>query len=135
MLEVYTIGQTLTSGSAIPFNNVQIEKGKTAVLTAPSTISLNAAGVYMVAVDGEMIGTAAGDGTVRLSRDSLPVAAAAATATLAAAATVPYEFTTLVQVPYNNSPCCCASSPVNLQLVYTGPAATGNANVCVTKIC
>lgn len=135
MLEVYTINQTLTSGSAIPFNNVQIEKGKTAVLTAPSTISLNAAGVYMVAVDGEMIGTEAGDGTVQLSRGGLSIAAAASTATLAAGSTVPYAFTTLVQVPKNNSPCCCASSPVNLQCVYTGPAATGNINVCVTKIC
>ena len=130
MIEVYTINQALISGSAIPFNNVAIQKGKTAVLSAPSNISLNAPGIYMVSVDGTFMGATAGTGEVQLSRNGVAVEAAASSATLAADTTIPYAFTTFVQVPR-----CCASIPVDLKCVYTGDEATGDINVCVSKIC
>ena len=44
-------------------------------------------------------------------------------------------FVTLVQVPTNNTYCCC-SSPTVIQVMNTGAEATfTNVNVVVTKVC
>lgn len=122
MLQAYSLNVTAAANSAIPFNNVTIEKGTTAILSAPGTINLNKAGVYMVSADASSA-TAA---TIQLSRDGV----------LQPQATSP-SFTTLVQVSRNNCNCNCITSPVVIRLVNPTAAAETftDANIVVTKIC
>ena len=123
MLEVYSLDITVTADSTIPLNNVTIEKGCTAKLSAPSTIELNKCGVYMVAVDG----IAEAPTTVTMYKNGVaqPQAQSSSTA---------IGFTTLVQVPTNNSDCCC-SSPTTIQFYNDTATTLTSFNVCVTKVC
>ena len=124
MLEAYTLNTTVAAGAAIPFNNVSIEKGCTAKLSAPASIELNKCGVYMVAFDG-VAGTST---TVQLLKDGVAQPQAQSTGTVVG-------FTTLVQVDKNNCNCNCCSSPTVLRLTSSAAATFTNVNVCVTKIC
>lgn len=133
MLEVYSISQDFTDGVAIPLNNISIRKGCTAVLAAPATVELNKCGVYMVSCNATLTGAAAGSAKIQMSKNGVAQPQAQAGETLATTPTS-LEFTTLVQVSQNNSPCYCAS-PTLLQFIYSGDDATGTINVCVTKIC
>ena len=122
MLEAYSVDATLTANSAIPFFNVTLEKGTTAVLQSPSTIALNKCGVYMVSVNG----TFSASTTIQLYKDGVAQPQAQMTGEAV-------SFMTLVQVDKNNSNCCC-SSPTRIQ-VQTTAAGTGTYNVVVTKVC
>lgn len=131
MLEAYSLNQSFTPTIAIPLNNISIEKGCTAILTAPATIELNKAGIYMVSMDAATDAAATeGTGTIQMTKNGVAQPQAQATSTLPA----PLSFVTLVQVPSNNTP-CCITSPTTLQFIYTGTETTGSINVCVTKIC
>ena len=125
MLEAYSLNITVPADSAIPFNNVTLEKGCTSILNGVSTIELNKCGVYMVECDTSATATTA----IQLFKNGVAVPQAQSTDSSPA-------FTTLVQVPTNNSECCCAS-PTNIQIknVGTASATFTNANVVVTKIC
>ena len=123
MLEAYSLNVTVTANSAIPFNNVTIEKGCTARLTAPATIELNKKGVYIVYFDG-VAGTST---TVQLYKDGVAQPQAQSTGTAV-------SFVTLVQVPNDNC-CACSSSPTVLRVVNTTAGTFTNANVAVTKLC
>ena len=123
MLEAYSLNVAVGADSAIPFNNVTLEKGCTAVLSSPGTIQLNKCGVYMVSVDG----TAAAATTVELYKDGVAQPQAQSTGTTP-------SFVTLVQVDRNNCGCAC-SSPVNLQVMNTTATTFTNVNVVVTKVC
>lgn len=135
MLEAYSTNIAVATNSAIPFNNVTIEKGCTAKIESSATISLNKAGVYMVSVDAAGIPTSAGVMSIQLSKDGTlqPQAQSAVTGTTTNVDNV--SFTTLVQVKDNNT-CSCCTSPTIIRVVNTGVPATYNiANICVTKIC
>lgn len=134
MLQAYSLNLTFTDGAAIPLNNIVLKKGCTAELAAPASIDLNKAGIYMVSMDVELTGTAAGTGTIQLTRDGVAQPFASTSVSLAAGDTVSGSFISLVQVPQNNT-CCCLTSPVTLQCIYSGAAATGDINICITKIC
>ena len=95
MLEAYSINVSVGANSPIPFNAVSVEKGCTAILSSPTTIELNKAGVYMVACD---VSTATAN-TIQLSKDGVLQAQAQSTGTSP-------SFTTLVQVDKNNTNCC-----------------------------
>ena len=124
MLEVFSTSVDVAVGAPIPFNNVSVRKGCTAVESAPATIQLNKCGVYMVSVDA----SAEASTTIELSKDGLFQPQAQSTGTS-------LSFETLVQVPSSNSYCCC-SSPTVIQLYNTGAATTfTNVNVVVTKVC
>lgn len=123
MLEAYSLNVAVGADSAIPFNNVTLEKGCTAVLSSPGTIQLNKCGVYMVSVDG----TAEAATTVELYKDGVAQPQAQSTGTTP-------SFVTLVQVDRNNCGCAC-SSPVNLQVMNTTATTFTNVNVVVTKVC
>ena len=124
MLEVFSTSVDVAVGAPIPFNNVSVRKGCTAVESAPATIQLNKCGVYMVSVDA----SAEASTTIELSKDGLLQPQAQSTGTS-------LSFETLVQVPSSNSYCCC-SSPTVIQLYNTGAATTfTNVNVVVTKVC
>ena len=128
MLQAYSNNITFVDTAAIPLNNIVIRKGCTAVLGSPATIELNKAGVYMVHCDAT---AAAGGGTVQMYKDG--VAQPFAKTVLDADSG---SFESLVQVPENNTNCCCLTSPTTLQFIFDETtAATGDINVVVTKLC
>ena len=135
MLEGYSTNITVATDTAIPFNNVTIEKGVTAKLAAPATIELNKAGVYMVSVDAAGTATTAGDVSIQLSKDGIlqPQAQSISTGTTTGVESL--SFTTLVQVSQNNT-CSCCTSPTIIRVINTGVPTTYNiANIVVTKVC
>lgn len=125
MLEGYSLNVVAAANTAFPFNNVTIQKGCTAVFNTVNTIQLNKCGVYMVACNG----SAAAASTIQLAKDGVLQPQAQSTGTSPA-------FVTLVQVPHNNSNCCCAS-PTRIQIVNPTVAAETltSINIVVTKIC
>lgn len=126
MLEAYSLNVTVPATSSIPFNNVTLQKGCTAVLTSPASIELNRCGVYMISVDA----SAAAASTIQLSKDGVlqPQAQAVGTSP---------SFVTFVQVDKNNNPNCCCSSPVTIRIVNptTADETFTNVNICVSKLC
>ena len=76
----------------------------------------------MVEVDA----TAAASTTLQLYKDGIAQPQAQSTGTNP-------SFTTLVQVPKNNTPCPCAS-PVSIQIVNTDATTLSNAHIVVTKV-
>lgn len=124
MLEAYSTNVAVAANAAIPFNNVTLEKGCTAKLSAPASIELNKCGVYMVAVDA----VADAATTTQLYKDGVAQPQAQSTGTAV-------SFVTLVQVNRNNSDCNCCSSPVNLKVLTNTAVTFTNANIVVTKVC
>ena len=124
MLEAYSINITVGSTEPIPFNNVTLKKGCTAELQGTSTIVLNKCGVYMVSFDA----SSAAATSTQLYKNGVAQPQAQSTDSSLA-------FTTLVQVPTNNS-CCPCASPTTLQVVNTddADATFTNANIVVTKL-
>ena len=125
MLEVYSLNATVPASSAIPFNNVSLKKGCTATLNGVSTIELNKCGVYMVSCDA----SASASTTLQLFKDGVAQNQGQSTGSSP-------SFSTLVQVPQNNS-CCACSEPTTIQVrnVGTSSVTLSDVNVCVTKIC
>lgn len=125
MLEAYSLNVTVPADTAIPFNNLTLQKGCTAILNGVATIELNKAGVYAVECDASS--TAAS--SIQLFKDGVAQPQAQSTGTNP-------NFTTLIQVSTNNSACCCAS-PVTIQIKNIDEAAATftDINICVTKVC
>lgn len=135
MLEAYSTNVTVASDSSIPFNNVTIEKGCTAVLSAASSIQLNKAGIYMISVDAAGVPSEAGIMSIQLSKDGILQPQAQSAVTGETTDTSNMSFVTLVQVKENNT-CSCCTSPTVCRVVNTGVAATYNiVNIVVTKLC
>ena len=135
MLEAYSNNVAVATNSAIPFNNVTIQKGCTAKIESSATIALNKSGIYMVTVDAAAIPTSAGVMSIQLSKDGVLQPQAQSAVTGATTDVDNMSFTTLVQVKEDNN-CRCCTSPTTVRVVNTGVPATYNiANVCVTKIC
>lgn len=124
MLEAYSINAVVGTEEPIPFNNVTLKKGCTAELQGTSTIVLNKCGVYMVSFDA----SSAAVTSAQLYKNGIAQPQAQSTDTS-------ISFTTLVQVPTNNS-CCPCSSPTTIQIINTddAEATLTNANVVVTKL-
>lgn len=123
MLEVYSTNIEVAADAAIPFNNIHISKGCSAIESAPSTIQLNRCGVYEVNVDA----TADTDTTIQLTKNGVLQPQAQSTGTT-------LGFTTYVQVPENNTNCCC-TSPTTIQLINTEATTFTNVNCTVKKFC
>lgn len=125
MLEAYTLNPTVAAGAACQLENVAIEKGCTTELVSSATITFNKKGVYMLSCDA----SAAAASTLQLYKNGVPQPQAQATGTNP-------HFTTLVQVPNDNS-CCCSESPTKIQIINPTDAAETftSVNVCITKIC
>lgn len=136
MLQAYSTGLAITANTAVPFNNVIIDKGCAERLTAPATIELDKRGVYLVEVDGFATGGAAGANTMQLYMNGVALPQAISSFTAAAATISDFGFKTLIQVSENNCNCNCFTSPTVLQLRNGDIALTDvHANVVVTKIC
>ena len=135
MLQAYSTNVDVAANATCPFNNVTIEKGCSAVLTAPGTIQLNQRGLYLVEFDAYATPATADDVTFQLTKDGIVQPQAITSFTGEAATASAAGFKTLVQVPQNNTNCCC-SSPTTLQVV-NGDTAVEDAhfNIVVTKLC
>ena len=125
MLEVYSLNVTAAAGASFPLNNVTLQKGCTAKLSGTSTIELNKCGVYMVSCDA----SAAAASTIQLTKNGVAQPQAQSVGTSP-------SFVTLVQVPNNNTNCCC-SSPTFISIINPTDASETltNLNVCITKVC
>lgn len=125
MLEAYSTNVTVATNDAVPFNNVTVVKGQTAVLSAPATVQLNKCGVYMISVDA----SASAVSSIGLYKNGTLAPQAQATGTHP-------SFVTLVQVTENNT-CCPCTMPTVLQVknIGTASATLTNANIVVTKVC
>lgn len=136
MLEVYSLEQTVGTNVTVPLNNLTIQKGCTAVLSAPSTIQLNKCGVYMVSCNcSAEVSDDIGDISIQMTKNGLLQPQAQSTTTGETGDITTMSFVTLVQVNDSNS-CRCCDSPTLIQFINTGvPAIYHNINVTVTKVC
>lgn len=136
MLQAYSSNIDITANSAIPFNNVVIDKGCAENLSAPASIQLNQRGVYLVKVNGFGTGAAAGTETIQLYVNGVSQPQGIDSFTTAATTISNFEFNTLVQVAQNNCNCNCYTNPTVLQ-VWAGDQAltAAHVNIIVTKLC
>lgn len=137
MLEAYSTAQTIAATTgAVPFTNVSLVKGQTAVLSGTNTIQLNRAGIYMVHAVVSGVPAAAGTASIQIYKDG--VAQPEATSSTPSGLTtvgVNLAMATLVQVREDNG-CCCRMAPTVLQLINTGVGLNNaNANIVITKVC
>lgn len=123
MLYVYSLAeQTIAVDAPVAFPSIGISKGKYAIQSTESTITINCPGIYEVTFNG----TASAAGEVQLTLNGLNVEGAIANGTT-------LTFTVLVGV----NPNCCAVTdnlPARLQVVNTGEAAVTLTNVGITVI-
>lgn len=135
MLELFSLNVQVGQNGSIPFNNIKLAKGISAVHNAPATVQFNKSGVYMVKVMASVTPAAAGDVSIQLAKDGVLDQSAFSIATGAAGQTTTLGFCTLVQVRDNNT-CCCNTSPTTIQVLNTGQASTFPiVKIIVTKLC
>ena len=135
MIQAYSNNLTVPANTPVPFNNVKIRKGCTAVLSGASTFELNKRGVYYISVDAYGEAAEAGDISLQLFRNGVSQPDAISQATGAVGEIDTLHFSTFVQVEQDNTPCCC-TGPVNLQIVTGDTDITGmHINTVITKIC
>jgi hypothetical protein len=136
MLQAYSSNITITADSAIPFNNVIINKGCSEKLTAPATIEIDRRGVYVIKVDGFGTGSAADDVTIQLYVNGVALPQAQSQFTTASGNVSNFSFSTLLQVAENNCNCNCYTSPTVVQVRAAGSDLTdADINIVVTKLC
>lgn len=136
MLQVYSSNLAVDANTVFPFNNVVMDKGCGETLSAPATIQLNKAGVYLVEMDGFATPDAATEVSVQLYVNGVTQPQAISTFVPAAVTdTRTFGFKTFVRVLENNCPCNCLTSPTTLQFM-NGTTAVSDAhiNVVITRI-
>lgn len=139
MLECYSNNATVGENEAVAFNNTAIKKGCT-VEAAGATIQFNKCGIYEVSVNASAAAPSATssapvDVSLQLMKNGVAQPQAKAMETAASeTAKVNLGFTTLVQVPENNS-CNMCAAPTTCSIVNTGAeAAFDSINIVVTKL-
>ena len=125
MIGGYSLNLTVPANSPCAINNLYLDKGDTAELISGTTIQFNIKGVYMV----ECSASATAASTLQLYKNGVAQPQAQAVGTNP-------HFETFVQVPNNNTDCCC-TSPVLVQIMNpTDTAETfSNLSVNVYKMC
>lgn len=140
MIECYSNNVTVGSGNAVPFNNTVIKKGCTVEKSGASVIQFNTRGIYSVDINASVKAESLGSGSsgllsIQLYKNGVAQSQAVSSTTASdTTSTHALSFTTLVQVPEDNS-CCPCTSPTQCEILCTGiPAVIDNINVKVTKI-
>ena len=105
MIQVYSNGITVAAGGTYPLNNVTFYKGQTAVQNAVGSVALDKKGVYIVQVDGFGTLADAGDYSIQLALNGVPVPQAISTVSVDAGDIGSGSFTTLVTVSQSDCPC------------------------------
>lgn len=136
MLQAYSSNIAITANTAIPFNNVVLDKGCGETMSGVSSILLNQRGVYLVEFDGYVTPDATTLVSAQLYVNGVaqPQAISSFMGT-AVTATDSLSFKTFVQVNESNCNCNCYSSPTVIQ-VMLGETAVSDAhvNITVTKV-
>lgn len=123
MVECYSKNATAGQGEAVAWNNTVLKKGCTVDVSGAS-IQFNKCGIYEVSVNASSTASV----TLQLYKSGVAQPQAAATGEQIA-------FSTLVQVPENNSCCPCASPTVcNLVNVGSASATLDTVGLIVTKL-
>jgi hypothetical protein len=134
MIEVYSENIDVATNESIALNVVKLLKGCSVNQQGASSLIFNKCGIYEVKVDAYATATGAGDISVQMRQNGVLQPAAQSAVTAADATSVnPMSFTTLVQVPVNNSNCPC-NIPTTIDFVNTGVNANYYFHVVVTKI-
>lgn len=136
MLQVYSDNLAVAANTVFPFNNVVIDKGCAENLSAPATIQLNKAGIYLVEMDGFATPDAATEVSIQLMVNGVAQPQAISTFVPAAVTdTRTFGFKSFVRVLENNCQCNCLTAPTTLQFM-NGDTALSDAhiNVVITKI-
>lgn len=135
MIEVYSKNLTVLAGSALPLNNVALDKGCDCSLSGAATINLNKRGAYRIAVTVDAIASTGGNIQLRLHKSGVAQPQAGAEVTASDTTSIhTMSFETLVQVAQDNS-CCCCKSPVGIQIMNEGVAITlESLDVVVTRV-
>lgn len=134
MIQAYSRNITVEADTAIPFNNVTLKKGCSAVQSGPATFQLNKAGIYMVSCNASLTPTAAGEVSIQLSKNGILQPEAISIEQGTADAPTSMSFCTLVQVQENNT-CSCCTSPTNIQIINSAAGVFPIANIVITKLC
>lgn len=132
MLEVYSKNITVAGGTQIPLNDVAIIKGKTTEIQGAATIAINKCGVYKISVNANVTPSAAGTASIQMEKNGALVDNAISQCTAEADTEYALAFTTIVQVPNNNTNCPC-TAPTTIAFV-NGLAGSVDINVVVDKI-
>lgn len=134
MIQVYSSDVTVDANGVFPLNSIRVNKGSYAELVG-SAIQLDKCGVYMVEVDASLTPSAAGTVGIQMFKDGVAQPQAYSYFTGAVDTAGSASFMTYVQVPQNNSPCCCSSPTFVTINNVSEESVTGRINVCVSKIC
>lgn len=136
MIQAYSDGVTVAAGGTYPLNNVVFLKGNTATPAGAGNIALSKRGIYSVHVDGFATLAGAGDYSIQLTRNGVPLPQAISTTTLAAAGSASGSFETLVVVEDTDCPCDWTSTAVTLGIINpsTVEVTEGHINITVSKL-
>jgi hypothetical protein len=137
MIETYSKNVSVLSGSRIPFNNINLEKGTSTIKQGTGSIQLNNCGVYKVCVTAVATADEAGVVSIQLEKDNVLQPQAVSSYTAADTTSLfTLSFTTLVQVPRNNCRSNCCIAPTVIDVNNAGVGATfETVDIVVDKIC
>lgn len=136
MIQVYSNGVTVAAGGTYPLNNVVFLKGNTATAAGAGGVALNKRGVYNVHVDGFGTLADAGDYSIQLTRNGIPLPQSISTTPLTAAGSAAGSFEALVVVEESDCPCNWTSSAVTIGVINPSEVEVTDAhiNVIVSKL-
>ena len=136
MIQAYSDGLTVAANGTYPLNNVVFFKGNTAVSAGASNIALTKRGVYNIHVDGCATLADAGDYSIQLTRNGVPLPQAISTAAVAAAGSAAGSFDTLIVVEEGDCPCNWTSSAVTIGVINPSDVEVTEAhiNIIVSKL-
>ena len=136
MIQAYSDGVTVAANGTYPLNNVVFLKGNTAVMAGAGGVALTKRGIYNVKVDGFATLAEAGDYSIQLTRNGVPLPQAISTTTLAAAGSANGAFDTLVVVEESDCPCNWTSAAVTISILNPSTVEVTDAhiNIVVSKL-
>lgn len=131
---INTTAQALTANSLVAFTSANVT-GQSIAFTAGTTpATLQKAGLYLVTVNANLLGTAAGPVTLQLLNNNNAIAGASATVTTADATEYTASITTIIEVPCT-CPCTPTANNVNVQLqIQTTGVTVNTADLVIVKL-
>lgn len=136
MVQAYSDGVAVAAGGTYPLNNVVFLKGSTAIMAGAGGIALTKRGIYSVHVDGFATLAAAGEYSIQLTRNGIPVPQALSTTSVAAAEIGNGSFEALIVVEDSDCPCNWTSAAVTIGVINPSEAdvTEGHINIVVSKL-
>jgi len=136
MLQIYSNNLEVAANTAIPFNNIVMDKGCGESLSAPATVQLNKQGVYLIELDGYATPDAATAVTIQLYVNGVAQPQAITSFVPATVTdTRTFGFKTFVRVLENNCNCNVLTGPTTLQFINGDTALSElHINAVITKI-